>query len=120
MTLLVEIIKVLFDVIYHVLIAAGPFTPIFIYAVIATVLKKNTILLFFVLSVFSSLINIICWLSPSHTSTMAAVNQIISLLSINGILDLIIYSFMSSLGIVADFVTVIVFSFITFLYFRFR
>jgi len=114
---------IIVDIIEIVLQLLGAFGPIFgpvLFAVVIIALsRKHFILAFLGTSVLSSVINIICWIFPNSTTGLATGNQLLSLATIQNAIDLVIYTEMSTWGIGADFLIIVLGGISIFLYVRY-
>ena len=95
--MILSLLQDIFEVIFQFLIMLGPlFGPLLLGAMIIIFARKHSILAFIMISGLSALFNIIIWIFPNHTTALAAGNQILNLATIQNVIDLIIYSEMSS------------------------
>ena len=108
------------EIVLQVIGAFGPvFGPILFAVVIIVLSRKHFVLAFLGTSVLSSVINIICWIFPNSTTGLATGNQLLSLATIQNAIDLVIYAEMSSWGIGADILIVVLGGLSIFLYTKF-
>lgn len=117
--MIMDILKAFLNGFYQLLIGFGPiFGPVVMGTLLIAVARKHFILAFLFTSALSSLINIIIWIFPNHTETLAAGNQLLNLATLQNIIDIIIYAEMSTWGVWTNFIILPISIVLSYLYLK--
>lgn len=105
-----EILKVEFEIIEALILVLWPYITVLLIVTIIYSLSVHSIILFALITIITSLSNIILWLFPFSDTiqSMHSTFKFISIASINNIVDLIVFTETQGLPIWIDFLTVFV------------
>ncbi len=122
MSLVGSILEIIFEMINAFLYAFWPYLTVLLIFVGIGLLRAHAVILFIISSMATSIINIIVFIFPPNEITAAfdVTVKLISIASINNIIDLIFYVESSRAPILVDFIIIGVASIILFLYIKFK